>query len=194
MQTTPFSYNRCGLLSKRWEFSKYLCDRNVTVILVAWTSYQNYQILLAPCLRKYRCPPLFWLMREWRACWRVCSWRERAMSSCRPMSIISDTLWRGPDIFISMVSMHHRFNTKLARHHCTFTCDVGVVSIHPVWVWLCDHWTAKTFSRSLCQWPIRENFVPQKLLTIQYRICTSTTDRLGTRLICLEQLHYLVLL
>ena len=36
-------------------------------------------------------------------------------------------------IFINLVSTHHRLNAKLARHHRTFTCDVGVVSIHPVW-------------------------------------------------------------
>ena len=68
------------------EFSKHLCDGNV--ILVAWTSYPNYQILLAPCLWKYRRPPWFWLMWKWRACWRVCWRRKGAMSSCRPMSMM----------------------------------------------------------------------------------------------------------
>ena len=89
IQTTPFS--SIGVAYFRSvdyfrEFSKHLCDGNV--ILVAWTSYPNYQIPLAPCLWKYRRPPLFWLMREWRACWRVC-WRGKgAMSSCRPMSMM----------------------------------------------------------------------------------------------------------
>ena len=56
---------------------------------------------------------------------------------------------------------------KLARHHYTFTCDVGVVSVHPVWAWLCDRRTAKIFPRNLCQRPIRENFVPRKFLAIR---------------------------
>ena len=60
MQTTPFSCNRCGLLRS----IEYSVDGKCTVILVAWTSYPNYQILLAPCLQKYRHPPLFWLIRE----------------------------------------------------------------------------------------------------------------------------------
>ena len=66
-----------------------------------------------------------------------------AMSSCRPMlmtvynirlSLTWQLLANGciPDIIINLVSMHHHLNAKLTRHHC----NVGVVSIHPVWAWL----------------------------------------------------------
>ena len=74
-QTTPFSCNRCGLLSMLLRVYQVFVRWQCTVILVAWTSYQNYQILRAPSLRKYRRSSLFWLMREWRVCWRVC-WRR----------------------------------------------------------------------------------------------------------------------
>ena len=77
-----------------------------------------------------------------------------------------------PDIFINLVSMHHHLTAKLARHHCTFMCDVGVISMHPVWAWLCNCQTAKICARNLCQRPIHENFVLQNFLTIQYILHT----------------------
>ena len=55
-----------------------------TIILIAWTSYQNYQILLAPCLRMYHRPPLFWLMGEWRTCWRVCLRKKKGYIKLSP--------------------------------------------------------------------------------------------------------------
>ena len=78
------------------------------------------------------------------------------MSSYRPMSMMVYNIGLSltwllfangciPDIFINLVSTHHRLNAKLARHHCTFMCDVGVVSIHPVWAWLCDLEPRKDF-------------------------------------------------
>ena len=40
---------------------------------------------------------------------------------------------RIPDLLrINVVSTPNRFNTRLAHRYCTFTCDVGVVSIHLV--------------------------------------------------------------
>ena len=132
-----------------------------------------YQILLVPCLRKYCYPLLFWLMREWRASWRVCSRRERGyMSSCRPMSMtvynIGHSLTWPRYLHKCGIHTHHCFNTKLARHHCTLMCDVGVVSIHPVWVWLCDRWTVKTFFTKSLPVANSRRFVPRKLLAIQY--------------------------
>ena len=88
-QTIPFSCNRCGLVSKRWllvlnvwEFSECLC---CTVDKLPKLPHPTDS-----CLWKYHHSPLFWLMREWRACWKSLLEKENgaATSSCRPMSMM----------------------------------------------------------------------------------------------------------
>ena len=96
------------------------------------------------------------------------------MSSCHPMSMADIGLsltWlllaNGciPDIFINVVSMYHRFNSKLAHPHCTFTCDACAVSIHPVWamgVALQSSNRKKFFAKSLPAANLRK-FYPAKI-------------------------------
>ena len=65
---------------------------------------------------------------------------------------------------------------KLARHHCTFTCDVGVVSIHPVWAWFCDRQTAKIFREILASGQFVKILAHKYFSTHQHSIMSAMGD------------------
>ena len=134
-------------------------------------------------------------MWKGRACWIICWWRERGYVKLLMMvyniglSLTWLLLANGciPDIFINLVSTHHCLNAKLARHHFTFTCDVGEVSMHPVWEWLCDCRTAQIFCKIFASGQAvktlsRKNFSPygtSHVLFIPYK-CTTCVVWLQT--------------
>ena len=92
--------------------------------------------------------------------------------------------WLYPRIFINVVSTHHRFDTKLTRHHWTFTSGVGVVSIHPVWAWLCNRRTVKIFREILARGQSTENFFLAKNFS-PYGILPTTFSSWGGRWVLL---------